>query len=441
MADCCVVCGTQSEGCICEACKSNTDIEKLCHQIIAYRPSDDNPNANPMWDEIIEELGSVSQFVELAFELADYLDSPRREYVMCCVYSSGCSGIYKKHRNSFKEIYPLCVNQNGLSDLENNRIKGLMLDLMYSEYNYSEADELATVLIGEKDLPWQTVYSLVDFYAKTRRYDEADTVLEEHKNKFADANVLTSLEKVEASNNKYRDASEKGKKEYFPSPRENKEEAVKNYVDFLNSLGIDVAIKKSAPKPLTKASYPDVIVTENADFDSFVAFDFETTGFSPKTDAIIEVGAVKVINGQIVETEEYLFSEFVRPFQRKVTPIITKVTGITPEDVAEAREMWEVIPDFMKFVGDLPLVGYNSVGFDSRFLARAGRYSHIEVNNPHYDVLCAVRKNAHKIKYAEDNCKLGTVAEFFGIKNPAAHRAWADALTTAKVYLKLKELL
>ena len=102
--------------------------------------------------------------------------------------------------------------------------------------------------------------------------------------------------------------------------------------------------------------------------------------------------------------------------------------------------MWEVIPDFMRFVGDDILVGYNSIKFDAKFLCRAGRYCNEIYPNKHFDVLRYVKELKDTIHYNKANFELATVGEFLEIENPEAHRALADAITTAKIYLKLKEM-
>ena len=61
----------------------------------------------------------------------------------------------------------------------------------------------------------------------------------------------------------------------------------------------------------------------------------------------------------LVESEEFIFQEFVRPFKKRLSTKITELTGITKEKLEDARQMWEVIPEFMEFVGYDILVGYN----------------------------------------------------------------------------------
>lgn len=130
----------------------------------------------------------------------------------------------------------------------------------------------------------------------------------------------------------------------------------------------------------------------------------------------------------------------MKPYDRKVSAKITELTGISQDDVKDARPMWEVTPDFLNFVGDLPLVGYNSVRFDSQFLGRAGRYSNIIIENKHFDVMRYAEGFAEQLGIDSKHLKLGVVSDALQIENPRAHRALADAITTAKVFLKLKEM-
>ena len=119
---------------------------------------------------------------------------------------------------------------------------------------------------------------------------------------------------------------------------------------------------------------------------------------------------------------------------------ITKLTGITKEDVKDARQMWEVFPDFMEFAGDSVLVGFNNVRFDSRFLVRAGRYSNIIMKNPQFDVMKYAEGFRPELGIADEKLSLETLSRKLGIENPESHRALADAITTARVFLKLKEM-
>ena len=114
-------------------------------------------------------------------------------------------------------------------------------------------------------------------------------------------------------------------------------------------------------------------------------------------------------------------------------------TGITNEMVAEAREVWKVFEDFANFIKeDDILVGYNCMSFDSKFLTKAGKISNIIIKNEYFDVMNYVKKFKYKLNYTSKT--LISIGETLNIINPNAHRALADAVTTAKVYLKLLEI-
>ena len=95
---------------------------------------------------------------------------------------------------------------------------------------------------------------------------------------------------------------------------------------------------------------------------SYIAFDLETTGLSPQEHEIIEIGALKVREGKVVDR----FMEFVHP-DKPITPMITNITNITNDMVAGARSCPEVIHDFLSFCEDDVLIGHN-VMFDYSFV-------------------------------------------------------------------------
>ena len=243
-----------------------------------------------------------------------------------------------------------------------------------------------------------------------------------------DETVNLELQKRIDENDKRRKGAE-----YMPKG------AVKeDYFDFLESVGVSCEKPRKVPTPLPKDDYPRIKGITNDDFESFVAFDFETTGTNSNQDAIIEVGAIKVIDGKIIESKEYIFQEFVKPYKKKIPEKIKEITGIDNADVENARDMWEVIPDFMEFVGDLPLVGFNSNAFDCRFLERAGRYSHIIIKNDSFDVMTYANSFKKELNIKKERCSLADLSVALSITNPQAHRALADAITTAKVFIELK---
>ena len=439
----CVNCGSESGGCLCDRCRETVDIEELCERIVRFKPG---VGENSLWDSMSSELSSPYNFRNVVFSIADYLPSPRREYRRILGMVGGSSAIAKNSRAWLYDTYEICKQNEGLSAFELNRVKGLVLDALYKDYMFLEADEMATEIMESDELPRQVYFTIADFYTKTRRYDEADEILTEAIKLFNDDQLaLDGIRKLEEDNNKQREKAESGKQEYMPDPKENKEEIRKKYVDFLASIGIEAEVPVSGgrsrrgPQAIPRDQYPDPIETRDPSFNSFVAFDLETTGRSSKIDSIIEFGAIKVVDGQIVNSEKFVFQEFVKPYKRKLSEDIQNLTGITAADVKDAREMWEVTPDFLKFVGDSILVGFNCIAFDSRFMVRAGRYSNMIIENKYFDVMRYA--DGFKDQLGIDGkCSLEGLSRALGVENPEAHRALADAITTAKVFLKLKDL-
>ena len=439
----CVNCGNSADGCLCDRCRETVNIEELCDRLTRYTPG---LGQNILWDSMSSDLNSPYNFRNVVFSIADCLPSPRKEYRRILGLVGDSNAIGKNSRPWLYEVFDICRNNEGLSQYELNRVKGLVLDALYKDYMFSEADEMATEIMESDELPEQVYSTVADFYTKTRRYDEAEEILSDAMRLFGDDQRAVEIyRKLADENYKRRKKAEIGGQEYMPSPKENKEEIRKKYIDFLATLGIEAEIPVSRSRKVRKAiprdQYPDPIETREADFDSFVAFDLETTGQSPKIDSIIEFGAVKVVNGKIVDSAEFIFQEFVKPYKRKLSVEIQNLTGISEEDVKNAREMWEVTPDFLEFVGDSILVGYNCMAFDSKFMVRAGRYSNIIIENKYFDVM----KYSYKFKEqlgigGRKKCSLEKLAETLEIENPEAHRALADAITTARVFLKLKEM-
>lgn len=439
----CLNCGKEYDGCLCDACRGTVNIEDLCQRIVEYRPGS---GENPLWDRIAMEMSSTGNFRNAVFALADELPSPKKEYWKILSLSGTSANVQKNNRPWLYETYACIKDTEGLSRSEINRVKGMVLGALFMDYRYEDADLLAGELLEEDSLPTQVYYNLADFYSKTRRYDEADDAMNAAAELYGAEQTSILFGKIAENNRKYREKEAAGKQQYMPNPKEDRDAARKAYVDYLASIGIDAEIpevfvsRKNIPDRIPKDQYPEPKEIRDADFDTFVAYDLETTGLSPKTDAIIEIGAVKVIGGKVVESREYTFQEFVKPFKRSVREEVTELTGITKEDVKDARQMWDVFRDFMEFTDGCILVGYNNVKFDSRFLVRAGRYANIIMENPQFDVMKYADEFRTRLGLTDTKSSLGTLSGKLCIENPKAHRALADAITTAKVFLKLKEM-
>ena len=171
---------------------------------------------------------------------------------------------------------------------------------------------------------------------------------------------------------------------------------------------------------------------------TFVIVDLETTGASPKKgSSITEIGAIKVKTGAVIEQ----FESFVNPLA-PIPEYITDLTGITNEMLKNAPIIDEIFPKFLEFVGhhdDSVLVAHNAP-FDLSFLKSAAH--ELDLPWPKYRTLDTVTI-ARQVLSKEDvpNCKLGTLAEFFGTKVEPNHRALDDAKATTEVLHGLIERL
>ena len=155
----------------------------------------------------------------------------------------------------------------------------------------------------------------------------------------------------------------------------------------------------------------------------YVAVDLETTGLDSERDAIIEVGAVKFRDDEVLGT----FESLVTP-DRAIPYKIQHITGITNDDVRNAPSLFEVLPGLSRFVGNSPIVGHN-VGFDLSFLRRRGLFH----NTAGIDTFeLAGIMLPHAARYS-----LGILAETLGITLPATHRALDDARATHALFIAL----
>lgn len=163
--------------------------------------------------------------------------------------------------------------------------------------------------------------------------------------------------------------------------------------------------------------------------NTFVVFDLETTGLNYSTCKVIEIGAVKVVNGVITE----LFSTFVNP-EIHIPEDATATNNITDEMVKDAPVFKQVFPDFFKFIQGSVLVAHN-INFDLPFLAYHAKPLGYEIDNPTQDTMLLAQKYLGQLKHF----KLSTVCEFLGVSLVGAHRAVNDTIATAKVFIKLIE--
>lgn len=164
--------------------------------------------------------------------------------------------------------------------------------------------------------------------------------------------------------------------------------------------------------------------------DEYVVLDLEMTGLSAKTDQIIEIGAVKIKNNQMVDTMECL----VNP-KCKIPTRVVELTGITDEMVQSGRDKDEAIKELLDFIDGNILVGQN-VNFDYSFLKQWA----VNHKQPLEAKACDTLKIARVLLPPEQPKKLENLCQYFGIERAREHRALDDAIETWQVFEKLKNL-
>lgn len=165
--------------------------------------------------------------------------------------------------------------------------------------------------------------------------------------------------------------------------------------------------------------------------DSYVVFDLETTGFSAEKNKIIEIGAVRVENGKIVDR----FSTFVNP-KHPIPFEIEKLTGINDTMVLHAPQIDEALPKFLDFCKDAVLVAHNA-SFDTGFIAYNARLLGLAYLPTVLDTVSLARLLLPNL----NRYKLDTVAKALGISLENHHRAVDDAEATAGIFLKFVRML
>lgn len=164
----------------------------------------------------------------------------------------------------------------------------------------------------------------------------------------------------------------------------------------------------------------------------FVAFDLETTGIQPLDDAIVEIGAVKFIDG----SPQKDFCQLVNP-RREIPADAIRVHGITNEEVQNQPDIRDVMGPFTDYCGDLPLVAHNAK-FDFKFLEAAVKRERCKApSGPVLDTYGL----AKKVFPGMLNYRLETLTKYFEFPNTVFHRASEDAEYCGKIFIRILETL
>ncbi|MFW2491554.1 exonuclease domain-containing protein [Clostridium chromiireducens] len=339
---------------------------------------------------------------------------------MCKVYITD-----KKGTKFNNEIIELANQYLTLYPQGNDLIAVLkiLVEAYISEYEIEKALEVCEMLYAQE---YEYIHSYYcDCLYKLNRLDEAVSFLEARlvivKEKYgqdADEKQLKIINSVTKKLEKYKNYVDEGRV-YIPTTPKGRDK-----------LGIDMAsIKKKGNTNENSTSRNNFKYTleSSADTDTFVAFDFETTGFKVEWDEITEIGAVKVVRGKVTDR----FTALVNP-HRKIKEDVVELTGITNEMVVNAPEITNVMLKFIEFIEGFDLIGHNIVRFDVKFLDK----NLVRIDKNIFCKIYDTEKLARKYFVGMKSYKLTELSRILNIEHTNAHRALSDAETTAELYMK-----
>lgn len=163
---------------------------------------------------------------------------------------------------------------------------------------------------------------------------------------------------------------------------------------------------------------------------AYIIIDLETTGLDPINDRIIEIGAIK-IGKENKEYSSIIWQDI------KLSEKISNITGISNEDIKKGKDEKNAINEFIDFIGEDTLVGYN-INFDIKFINESlKRQEKPKIKNMTYDVMQYVKNDKLFLK----NYKLETVIKEYGINKNVPHRALEDVKIIQKLIAKLNKLV
>lgn len=203
----------------------------------------------------------------------------------------------------------------------------------------------------------------------------------------------------------------------------------KNGIRVLN--GVELLLVEDDLRILTNLSDKDLPNFKNLEDGSFVVFDIETTGLLKYRDAITEIGAVRVENGEITET----YNQLINP-ERILPEKIVEITGITDAMLADKPKIDEVLPGFLDFCGDSLLVGQNT-DFDVGFIRENAKRLGLKFDPIYLDTLPMARALFDDMgKFSLDK-----IARKLDIPAFNHHRASDDARATAQIFIKMYKMI
>ena len=206
-------------------------------------------------------------------------------------------------------------------------------------------------------------------------------------------------------------------------------------LDSTNSIQVSTYIKINEKNDVSHKIHNDIYLKNKSKNypNNYVVIDTETTGLQPEIDGVIEISAIKYVNGEPID----FFTQLINP-EQKLDSFIVKLTGIKNSDLLDKPTIDKVLPMFFDFVEEYTLVAHN-ISYDIKMIAcEANRINVKMIDNKLIDTLTLAKKMIPK--YEISNYKLSTLKEYYGV-NTESHRATDDCITCNAIYQKYIEFL
>lgn len=403
----CIVCGNGSTAPVCKDCISSRVLEKVCADLM--RGKSDNIHLA----DFIANAGGRRNCFSKVLEICDIYTGYDLVFFKVKAYS--------KLNHSYDEQIIRCGLQYEKTHTDRNRIISILREVArayLNEYEFYKAIEVCnrlTEVYKDAFAPYYKAECLLKIWLVDDAICELEKCLAVLRNMRSrglcdkavlDKHIVMLIKRIDEYNYKKSCG-------YKYSPE--KEEGRAKLLKILEDEG------RNAERKM-------YMYDTSLNIKSFVALDFETTGVR-HNDRVTEIGAVKVIDGEI--KDEY--SRLVNP-GIPIPEMITELTGISNDMVADEPCMDEVFDELMEFWDGLPLVAHNAA-FDMRFLTRETDKHNIRIDVPIVDTLSLARK----VWPGLERYKLTYLTEHFNIAQSHAHRAICDAEATAKLYLLMQK--
>ena len=266
-------------------CKSIEEIKCLCFSIANY-----DENGPVEWASYVNNIPNKREFIA---ELLGNESSLIKAIVMIWIFAfrpgRGINGCRELGEDEYRQI----INDNTVKPYDKHIVMACMIENCIINANYYLAEDIAKELSSFEDIPLESVRTLMKYFIYTRRYMETIDLYDRFNNdEFLDDLYSDCVLRKEGT-----------KKEYVP-----KKEKVEDYIIFMKDcFGVEIEVSKNTK--ISNDEYPKFEFVDDMDFDSFVAYDVETSGLNKSFDYITEIGAIKVIDGEIIESEKFKFQE------------------------------------------------------------------------------------------------------------------------------------